>query len=223
MLTGEVPNGTILCQVCFVWSFDLEYKQFHNYDVYEDGKVFSHFSNKFLKNEVDKHGYVVGVFFISGQRKKIKIHRLVASLFLGEQIDQTACVINHKDGNKENNHYSNLEWCTPYENNLHARVTGLNNVSLSNSKRWCDANFRKATSEAISKGHKEHQSSVGERNPRFRYRIYNSEGFVISRIELKNLIGLSQSRTDKLIKDFVNGIENPHFITHGIQIVDTKQ
>ena len=32
--------------------------------------------------------------------------------------------VNHKDGNKLNNHYSNLEWCTHTENMLHSSKQG---------------------------------------------------------------------------------------------------
>lgn len=52
------------------------------------------------------------------------VHRLIAITFLPK--DSARPWVNHKDGDKKNNNVSNIEWCTPAENNLHARVTGLN-------------------------------------------------------------------------------------------------
>lgn len=47
-----------------------------------------------------------------------QVHRLVATCFLQES-DRPW--VNHIDGNPSNNHYSNLEWVTPRENDHHAR------------------------------------------------------------------------------------------------------
>lgn len=58
-----------------------------------------------------------------GQRKYASVHRLVAKAFLPNPNNYP--VVNHRDGNKYNNHVSNLEWVTYSENNLHALRTGL--------------------------------------------------------------------------------------------------
>ncbi len=55
--------------------------------------------------------------------KKHKIHRLVASSFCTNLDNKN--IVNHKDGNTENNNSSNLEWCTQSENMQHAYDTGL--------------------------------------------------------------------------------------------------
>lgn len=60
-----------------------------------------------------------------GNSRQVHVHRLVAESFVSPEREcQTH--VNHIDGNKTNNHYSNLEWCTVSENNSHAIDTGLN-------------------------------------------------------------------------------------------------
>ena len=64
---------------------------------------------------LDKDGY---------KRIKIKgdhwgIHQLVCKVFNGEP-PAPGLVVNHKDGNRTNNHYSNLEWATQKENVQHS-------------------------------------------------------------------------------------------------------
>lgn len=51
------------------------------------------------------------------------LHRIVAKLFIPNP-EGKKC-INHKDGDKLNNHIDNLEWCSKAENNRHAFNTGL--------------------------------------------------------------------------------------------------
>ena len=55
---------------------------------------------------------------------KFAAHRLVAITFI-PNTDSKKIFVNHKDGNKQNNHVSNLEWVTSQENNIHAYQTGL--------------------------------------------------------------------------------------------------
>lgn len=64
-------------------------------------------------------GYLVA----SLNRKKLLVHRIVAEHFVKNHDNKP--MVNHKDGNKLNNNYKNLEWCTQAENNHHASVNGL--------------------------------------------------------------------------------------------------
>lgn len=50
------------------------------------------------------------------------IHRLVAETFIPNPYNKEH--INHIDNNAENNHVSNLEWCTHSENMIHAQKQG---------------------------------------------------------------------------------------------------
>ena len=61
------------------------------------------------------------------------VHRIVATHFIPNPDNKPT--VNHKDGDKLNNHVSNLEWMTHSENNRHAWDIGLN----SNRERLSEA------------------------------------------------------------------------------------
>lgn len=74
-----------------------------------------------LKPIVCDNGYPQVGLHRDGRSAMIKIHRLVLAAFCGES--DLHC--NHKNGIRNDNRLSNLEWCTPSENNLHkCRVLG---------------------------------------------------------------------------------------------------
>lgn len=63
------------------------------------------------------------MFRVKGKKKYIRIHRLVAELFLDNPNNYTQ--INHKDGNKLNNSVNNLEWTTNSQNTQHGYDNNL--------------------------------------------------------------------------------------------------
>lgn len=62
--------------------------------------------------------YPSASLLVSGKRKHFRIHRLVAEYFIDNPENKP--FVNHIDGVKNNNHVSNLEWCTCRENALHS-------------------------------------------------------------------------------------------------------
>lgn len=73
----------------------------------------------------NRAGYPSVMLTNGKSRKTFTVHRLVAIAFIPNCGD-LPCV-NHKDGNKENNHSSNLEWASYMDNSVHAVSTGLVN------------------------------------------------------------------------------------------------
>lgn len=89
-------------------------------------------SKKKLKIQTNKYGYnYTQLTDKNGNRKHYFIHQLVALNFLENPNNYTS--INHKDEDKTNNHYSNLEWRSVRYNNLYNNRQSKINKKLQNS------------------------------------------------------------------------------------------
>lgn len=109
--------------------------EYDNYQVSNLGKVkskarkvvFGHSSRmdpeRIMALAEDKDGYYRVALSKDGKKKRFFVHRLVGMAWI--ENPEELPVINHIDGNKQNNELSNLEWCTRSENDLHAFKTGL--------------------------------------------------------------------------------------------------
>lgn len=76
-----------------------------------------------LTSHIDYKGYPATQFTINKKHFNKRIHRLVAETFIPNPAILPQ--VNHKDGNKLNNHISNLEWVTNNENMKKSAELGL--------------------------------------------------------------------------------------------------
>lgn len=105
-----------------------EFKNINNtgYKVSNLGYVIDPGGNK-CTITIDNSGYCS----VRINKKKVSLHRIVAKAFLKNYENKSQ--VNHKNGDKANNCVWNLEWCTPFENQMHRRyVLGKNMDGINN-------------------------------------------------------------------------------------------
>ena len=111
-------------------------------------------------------GYLQCKLSKDGENKNIAIHRLVATAFIVNPEKKPE--VNHKDGNRQNNHVDNLEWVTRIENieDCFQRGTHVSLQDLSGEK---NPNYR---NRSLSQKYRQHpelaivQSRPGKQNGR---------------------------------------------------------
>ena len=102
------------------------------YEIWKDIKGFegrykvSNFGNimTFFRGEwkpkapfITNNGYMYVTLYYRNKYKKISVHRLVAETFVDGWFE--GAEVNHKDLEKTNNKWDNLEWCTHKDNIVH--------------------------------------------------------------------------------------------------------
>ncbi len=111
---------------------------FGNYGVSRDGRVCNFKTGTVLSDAKHTAGYrSVNLYIAPKKAKTWLVHRLVAHVFLGPCPE--GIQVNHKDGNKFNNHIDNLEYVNQSQNIIHAKTTGL----------MPKATFRKLTDQQV--------------------------------------------------------------------------
>lgn len=101
-------------------------KEFPNYEVSNFGNIRS--VGRFVKNSIacwwvdgqelkkipNSSGYYRVLLYKDGKRKRVFVHRIVATEFIDNPLSKPC--VNHLDNDPKNNNASNLEWCTHKEN-----------------------------------------------------------------------------------------------------------
>ena len=95
-------------------------KSLENYCINEYGLILNIRTRGAIRPSISKKGYLQACLT---NKNTYSIHRLVALTFIENK--ENKLEVNHIDGNKLNNHISNLEWNTTQENLEHKRINNL--------------------------------------------------------------------------------------------------
>ena len=98
-----------------------------SYQISSYGFIRNRSTMRRLTGSHDRRGYRTVTLHLGRKMKTFLLHRLVAITFIPNPENKPQ--VNHKDGNKDNNAISNLEWATCKENIDHAIATGLRDLS----------------------------------------------------------------------------------------------
>ena len=91
----------------------MEIIDYPNYLIYRDGKVFSKYTNKFMKEQTHKDGYKQIKLCKDGKSKLFLIHRLIGIHYLPNAENKET--IDHINRNRSDNRVQNLQWATRKE------------------------------------------------------------------------------------------------------------
>ena len=118
------------------------------YSISTDGQVWNVHKEQW-QAQSDAGEYLKVCLVYEGKKHQAVVHRLVAEHFLPNPGNYP--IVNHIDGNKHNNHVSNLEWVTPVENAQHALMTGLSSgfMPISEKRRLLDILLSGNTSVSV--------------------------------------------------------------------------
>jgi len=104
-----------------IWKDVPEWENF--YQVSNLGRARNKKTGKLKPLDENNYGYFRLQCYDGENRKKLFIHRLVATLFVEGFVEGYA--VNHKDGDKSNNTSENLEWVSASNNCKHCYETKL--------------------------------------------------------------------------------------------------
>lgn len=97
--------------------------EFPGYEVSEFGQI-RNAANGRLRTPINDRGYNLFVFRIGGRRKSARAHTLVAKAFIGPKPFPRAEAC-HCNGQKSNNHFTNIRWDTHAANCADKVVHGV--------------------------------------------------------------------------------------------------
>jgi hypothetical protein len=119
----------------------MNFKEYHGYKVYDNGTVIGKRLGKPLKLSTTNRGYLHFIMYIDGKQTNVRVHRLVAKLFLPNFYGKPT--VDHIDRNRSNNSLYNLRWSTQSEQCHNTKIRSSNTSGVKGviyrkrDDNWC--------------------------------------------------------------------------------------
>ena len=174
-------------------------REFPQYYITKDGKVWSTKTKKWLKPSLDGYGYLQVKLCKDGKMYNRKVHRLVLETFVGScPGGMQTC---HNNGIRTDNRLENLRWDTRSNNAYDAVKHGTCNLLGNKIKR--------------ANGEKQHCAKLTEQDVRMIVYIYRTGEF--SQREIAKIFKVTQPTIGKIVTG-----QNWKHIWKGEDCVDEK-
>lgn len=142
------------------------------YKISNFGRCLSVKQNKIKALDTNSYGYARLQCYDGKRRDKLFVHRLVAMLFVDGY--KEGFVVDHIDGDKTNNIYTNLQWVSRSENCKRAFSLGLKKAKRESIPCYLDFDGKRVYFESIVNASK----SVGLSDKRLHHLIKTNNGFI---------------------------------------------
>ena len=108
---------------------------YSNYSISNNGRVINELTKKILSNYPKNGYYYVNLWDYKIKKHKIyALHQLVSVYFIENPNNYK--MVDHIDGNRLNNNYINLRWCSSQQNNMNRKKISTNASSKFKGVTW---------------------------------------------------------------------------------------
>lgn len=159
------------------------YEGLYQISNYGSVKSFKWGKKRILKLANNNKGYLVVTLCKNGIKNQILAHTLVIKHFIENTLNKP--FTNHKDCNKKNNYYKNLEWVTNSENLIHAHKNGISYAYPKKTYQYCSKTLKYLKSfESINQLTNELNYGNNKVRRAIKYKSKTQDGYYYSHYKL---------------------------------------